>query len=358
MTFKIAYYAHHFGTGHLRHAQRMVELPGMELQVASTGPRRDNLLPGVVDYVELPPDDGPGQHPGKMGAGESLHYAPVGPVIQQRFADLNRAWARFSPDVIMVDVSVEVALFARLSGYPVAMRRMPGDRSDRAHQLAYEVSDALFGYFPAALEDQAHLTKYGVKSYYLGVPERVAPPAQLGSTTGAHEEPKRVPKRVVVQTSLASAIPIRHIAAAAASSPEWQWEVAGAVQGDTTCLPSNLLLHGVLASPASLLRGADVVVTSAGHNAVVAAAASGTPTLLIAEDRPHDEQLHFARALNRSAGLPQIDSWTTPTDWSAVLDQMARSVPGALASSLFVEPHTFQTNLELMLTFCIQSASP
>lgn len=354
MTYRIAYYAHHFGTGHLRHAQRIAELDGMELQVASTGPRRENLLPGAADYVALAPDDAPGQHPGKMGSGDPLHYAPVGPIIQQRFAELNRAWTRFSPDVVMVDVSVEVALFARLSGYPVAMRRMPGNRSDSAHQLAYDVSDALFGYFPAALEDQAHLEKYGEKSYYLGVPERFAPPTHHGYLGGAPRERRRV----VVQTSLASAIPIRHIAAAAASSPGWQWEVAGAIEGDTTCLPSNLLLHGILPEPASLLRGADVVVTSAGHNAVVAAAACGTPTLLIAEDRPHDEQLYFARALNTAAGLPQIDSWNTPTDWAAVLDQMAASVPGALANSLFVEPHSFRTELESMLSACIQSASP
>ena len=131
MSHRVAYYAHHLGTGHLRHARRLAELGAVELQVASTGERREELLSGYLDYVALPPDTGPGQSGGKMRAGAPLHDAPVGPGIQQRFATLNRAWARFAPDVVMVDVSVEVALFARLSGYPVAVRRMHGDRPDR-----------------------------------------------------------------------------------------------------------------------------------------------------------------------------------------------------------------------------------
>lgn len=194
----------------------------------------------------------------------------------------------------MVDVSVEVALFARLSGYPVAFRQMPGNRQDHAHQLAYALSDALFGYFPASLEDPEHLEAFGHKSHYLAVPQPKMDPFLQTRSTGSR-------RSVVVQTSLAASIPVRYLATAAASSPGWQWDVVGSVDGTGSRLPENMRLHGVLPDPGPMLRNADVVISSAGHNAVVAAAESGKPVLLIPEARPHDEQLHFARALNRSA---------------------------------------------------------
>ncbi|MDO5743483.1 MAG: glycosyltransferase [Micrococcaceae bacterium] len=352
MSYKVAYYAHHFGTGHLRHAQRLAELGGLEVQVASTGERRTDLLSADVEYVALPPDAGPGQHPGKMRPGDPLHYAPVGTSIQQRFALLNRAWERFTPNVVMVDVSVEVALFARLSGYPVAFRRMPGDREDPAHQMAYAVSDVIFAYFPSALEHPAHLNAYGAKSHYLGAPMHGC----------AKQLPVSVPyasvdqRRVVVQTSLASSIPLRHLAAAAAASPLWQWRVAGAVEDDGSVLPRNLQLLGVLGDPGLALRNADVVISSAGHNAVVAAAASGRPVLLVPEPRPHDEQLEFARALGRTAGIPHVETWGLHTDWETTLERVAGSVPGALAESLFVSEGRFTAAVESMLADCVQRA--
>lgn len=349
MKYKVSYYAHHHGTGHLRHAQRVAELGGMELQVASTGERRHDLLSGNIEYVALPADSGPLQKPGKMRAGDFLHYAPVGLGIQQRFAILNRAWARFAPDVIMVDVSVEVALFARLSGYPVAFRRMPGNRRDRAHRLAYEGSDGIFGYFPAALEDNVHLREFGDKSHYLGVPGTMpAPMAPRAARSG--------PRRVVVQTSLASSIPQRQLADAARASSGWQWEVAGAVDEDGTPLPPNLRLHGVLPDPGRTMSEADLVISSAGHNAVAAAAASGRPVLLVPEDRPHGEQLHFARALEQAAGVPLLESWETPVEWPDLLERAVGMDPRLLGSVLFVTPTRFSAALETMLAACLETA--
>jgi hypothetical protein len=347
--YKVSYYAHHHGTGHLRHAQRLAELGGMELQVASTGERRLDLLSGDLEYVALPADAGPLQKHGKMRSGDALHYAPVGPGIQRRFTMLNQAWARFAPDVVMVDVSVEVALFARLSGYPVAFRRMPGDRTDPAHRLAYEVSDGIFGYFPAALEDPAHLRDFGEKSHYLGVPGSMPAP-----TVPRAARSRR--RRVVVQTSLASSIPLRQLADAAAASSGWQWEVAGAVDQDGTPLPPNLRLHGVLSDPTRTMSEADLVISSAGHNAVVAAAASGRPVLLVPEDRPHGEQLHFARALEEKAGVPVLGSWETTVDWPDLLERAVGTDPATLASTLLVTPSCFSGALESMLAACLETA--
>ncbi|MET3809713.1 glycosyltransferase [Arthrobacter sp. UYEF3] len=346
--YKVSYYAHHFGTGHLRHAQKVAASELFDLQVTSTGPRKDTLLNGTLEYVELSPDVGSAAPPAKVSSDSYLHFAPTGDLIQQRFAELNRAWKEFNPDVVMVDVSVEVALFARLSGYPVAFRRMPGNRRDQAHQMAYSLADALFAYFPSDLEDPRHMEIFGHKSHYLSV----AQPSENSSSADPTKLNPAQKSRVVVQTSLASSIRLYHVACAAAKSPEWDWEVVGAVEADGTPLPANLILHGVLSDPIPIMHSADLIISSAGHNAVVAAASCHRPVLLVPEDRPFEEQHTFARNLNTSANIKMLDTWESPVNWSEVLEQAALSVPEGLAKALFVKPADFTAKLHKLIHVC------
>ncbi|WP_315913540.1 hypothetical protein [Arthrobacter sp. lap29] len=339
--YKVSYYAHHFGTGHLRHAQKIAASNLFDLQVTSTGPRNNALLKGNLEYVSLVPDVIAAIPEPALPPGSFLHYAPTGELIQQRFAELNRAWKQFAPDVVMVDVSVEVALFARLSGYRVAFRRMPGNRNDPAHQLAYSLADTIFGYFPVSLEDPTHLEKFGYKTHYLSVAE----PKDSSFSPGHDTSYTPGQQKVVVQTSLASAIPLEHLARAAAASPEWDWDVVGSVEADATPLPSNLRLHGILSDPIPIMRSATVIISSAGHNAVVAAANCHRPVLLVPEDRPYAEQLTFAVALHKRAGLEMVENWSTSVNWPRILEQAAISDPHALAKTLFIQPANFNERL-------------
>lgn len=345
--YKVSYYAHHFGSGHLRHAQKIASSELFELQVTSTGPQSKSLLNGRLEYVALSPDVGSADLETETTASSYLHYAPTNALIQQRFAELNQAWKKFQPDVVMVDVSVEVALFARLSGYRVAFRRMPGNRNDNAHQLAYELADTIFGYFPAEFEELEHLEKFGHKSHYLSVAEPLKHISVLDSHMGLSERP-----RVVVQTSLASAISLDHVVRAAAVSPEWNWEVAGSVESGRAALPANLLLHGILPDPLPVLRSADVIVSSAGHNAVVAAASCRRPVLLVPEDRPFSEQLAFARSLHNVAGIEMLESWQAAAHWPEILKRTAQGDPEALANALFVRPAEFEQRLFDLVQMC------
>lgn len=346
--YRVSYYAHHFGTGHLRHAQKVAATGMFDLQVTSTGPRNNNLLPGPLEYVELNPDVGKQRPQEGMPSGDYLHYAPVGEHIKQRFATLSLAWRRFDPDVIMVDVSVEAALFARLSGYRVAFRRMPGTRTDPAHRLAYSLADTIFGYYPSALEDPAHLETFGSKSHYLGLPAPRNPAPEAERALAPHGKGRRV----VVQTSLASSIPLRDVVRAASASPAWSWDIVGAVDPDGMPLPKNLVVHGVVADPAPLMRTANLIISSAGHNAVAAAAACRRPVLLIPESRPFDEQLAFAHALKNNAGIPVRETWRSTDDWPAVLEHTAQTDPEALAKALFVETTDFAQGLHAFVHAC------
>lgn len=342
---RVSYYAHHFGTGHLRHAQKVAASELFDLQVTSTGPRNGSLLTGALEYVALDPDVGSGEPEADSGIDAYLHYAPTGELIQQRFAQLNHAWRQFKPDVVMVDVSVEVALFARLSGYRVAFRRMPGHRNDKAHQLAYELADALFAYYPAELEDPKHLDSFGYKSHYLAVAEAQA--NTIASPLGQGGK-----RKVVVQTSLASAISLELVVRAANDSPDWNWEIVGSVESSPTALPPNVLLHGVVADPLPILRSADVIISSAGHNAVVAAASCHRPVLLVPEERPFAEQRAFAQTLQRNAGVEMLESWRATAQWQPLLARISQGDPEALGKALFVAPADFERKLLDLVQVC------
>lgn len=341
---RISYYAHHMGSGHLRHARRIVETRMFDVQVASTGPMNQALLPEGTNYVPLASDILE-NHAGEITAGGYFHYAPADIRITKRFSTLNQAWYQFAPDLVMVDVSVEVAIFARLSGYRVALRRMPGQRTDQAHELGYGIADALFAYYPESIEEASHLQRYGSKSYYLPSPDPVGY-SDPGPRTSF---PREASRKVAVQTSLGAAISLDEIARAAASAPSWSWDVLGSVQRATGAMPDNLRSHGTVSNPEQWMADADVIITSTGHNAVVAAASCRKPALLIPEERPFGEQMAYARMLHRATGYPMLDSWNTPVDWNALLPVAASKNPDALAMVLFGDHDGFADALHGMV---------
>ncbi|MCQ1956734.1 glycosyl transferase [Arthrobacter sp. zg-Y826] len=331
---RVAYYAHHHGTGHLRHAANIARLGAVELLVTGTAPAGGPpRLPGGARFAPLPPDVGP-DGPFAPGPGEFLHYAPAGSALQSRFSRLHRLWEEFAPDVVVVDVSVEVAAFARLAGYPVIHRRMHGERTDPAHRLAYDSVHRLIAYFPEAIEDPAHLQAYGSRSTYLGM---LAP--DTAPSTGL--VPVR-PRTVAVQTSLGgTGVALADVLAAARQTPDWQWDVMGHTAGAPGEVPANVSLLGVVADPGPRLAAADVVVTSAGHNAVAAAAAARRPALLIPEPRPFREQAVFASSL-AAAGAAAAAGFASVADWPSLLEELRGSDPQLLARTLLVSPDEFR----------------
>ena len=62
------------------------------------------------------------------------------------------AWVTATkPNVMVVDVSVEVAMLVRLLGVPVVVMAMPGDRIDAAHDLVYQAADHILAAWPREL---------------------------------------------------------------------------------------------------------------------------------------------------------------------------------------------------------------
>ena len=112
----VGYYVHHQGSGHSHRALAISRAASLPITGLSTGPTPTGW-PG--DWVDLPDDAGATDRPDKS-AHDRLHYAPEHhPGLRDRMAAISAWIGATRPAALVVDVSVEVALLARLHGVPV-----------------------------------------------------------------------------------------------------------------------------------------------------------------------------------------------------------------------------------------------
>jgi hypothetical protein len=340
---RVLYYAHDHGAGHLRHAARAAATGAFELTVATSARGAADVLPTGTGLVVLPSDVVPGHH---QPSGFRLHYMPTGPVIRHRFSALLQAARTVRPDVAVVDVSVETALFLRLAGYPVIHRRMHGDRTDPAHHLVYAESDHLIAHYGAALEDPDWRQRFGAKTTFLGAPDTAG---RLGRRAAARSGGQRpTPEIAVVTGTGGGGVRLADLARADGQVPGARWHVYGPVRGTGVPVPANMVLHGWTDDVAGRMRAADLVVVSAGYSAVAEATGSARPIVLAPEARPFDEQDHFAAAAHAAAGVPWCRWRDESADWAAAVEAALRD-PGSadrLAAEVLTEPGEYRRRWE------------
>lgn len=367
---RVLYYAHDHGSGHVRHAARAAATGAFDLVVATASETADRVLPADVDLELLPTDVVPGH---RQRAGSPLHYTPTGPVIRRRFAALLEVAQLVRPDVVVVDVSVETALFLRLAGYPVIHRRMHGDRTDPAHELVYTEADHLIAHYGPELEDPEWLGRFGGKTTFLGAPDTAGRRGvRAGTRSGARAlasvspgaSPAVTPAAAPLEFSVVTGtggggVRWTDLARAAGQVPGARWHVYGPVRGAPGGppgdapgaggpLPPNLILHGWADDVPARLREADLVVISAGYSAVADAAASGRPVVLAPEERPFGEQEHFAAAAHRAAGVPWCRWSDESADWATAVRTALRDPASAdrLAAAVLVDPAEYRRRWE------------
>ncbi len=298
----IGYYVHHHGHGHRHRALATARaygrgVTGLSTQAAPPG------WPG--DWLQLPDDDLP-PAVGERTAHGLLHHVPDHhPGLRARMALLSAWCAANAPSLLVADVSVEVALLARLHGVPVVSMGMPGVRTDAAHHLGYGISDLVIGPWPAEarevlatghLDLDDRLVSVGAISRY--PPQRDAAPVAHGRV-------------LALSGSGGSSLTAADLGRARASTPGWTWDALG---------PAGRWVP----DPWPLLCTAEVVVTHAGQNAVAEVAAARRPAVVVPQDRPFGEQHATGRALTE-LGLPAVvlDGWPEPGAWPGVLDRAA-----------------------------------
>ncbi|MFD3516049.1 glycosyltransferase [Streptomyces sp. NPDC058657] len=307
----IGYYVHHQGRGHLHRAVCVARHLRAPVTGFSSLPRPDDW---TGEWVRLPLDVGSGHRgpdavqPADPTARGRLHWVPRHhPGLRDRMGAVADWVTRRGPSLFVSDVSVEMTLLVRLMGVPVVAAAMRGDRSDPAHQLGYDVADALLAPWPASLPEPGWPRAWRDKTVHTGAFSRYdgRPRVRAASTDGTRE--------VVVMLGAGGAgVDDDGFRRAQARTPGWSWTFLGGPGGPW------------IDDPWPVLCRADVVVTHGGQNAVAECAAARVPTLVVPQDRPHGEQRATAEAL-RTGGLATVcASWPAPEEWAGLLDRTMR----------------------------------
>ena len=311
----IGYYVHHHGLGHLQRLGAIAPyLTSPVTGLSSLAPP-----PGWAgDWVQLARDDriapGGGDDP---TAHQRLHWVPRHHLgLRTRMAQV-AAWVeRARPALLVVDVSVEVTLLARLMGVPVAVVAMLGDRTDAPHELAYDVAAALIAPWPPDLGSAAGSdtgadtwpAHWRAKTTWVGAFSRFDDAQQHQQAAPGRPSGRRV---LVLWGRGGDDVTAAERSAARSATPGWEWIYrlgAPAEDAGPTTVWDDLLQ-------------ADVVVVHGGHNAVAEVAAARRPAVVVAQARPFGEQLHRVRLLAEAGIAVGVDRWPPPERWPRLLDQ-------------------------------------
>ncbi|MEO9151895.1 MAG: glycosyltransferase [Lapillicoccus sp.] len=303
----VAWYAHHQGAGHVTRAVAVASRMTTEVVILSSAVRPSEWPED--HWVQLPDDaDGGGTD---HTAGGVVHWAPLDHDGYRQRMGLVADWVlHHRPRLVVSDVSVEVALLARLLGIPVVVTVMAGDRADRPHTAAYDAATALVAAWPPEVGGsvvRGWASRWDEKTTFVGAFSRF---------DDRRAEPPQGRRQVTVLWGRGdTASDLVTIDAAMAATPDWSWTLC-----DGTTSADAVWEH---------LQSADVVVLHGGQNAVAEVAAARRPAIVLPQSRPHDEQLHLARGLaHLGLGHPQA-SWPAATAWPDLLATASSADPAA-----------------------------
>ncbi len=314
---QVGYYVHHHGSGHGMRALAIAR--HMDCEVTLIGSRLpEGRYPATVKSLPLPGDTAPGMH---VESFASLHYAPLAvDGLRERMALLADWMRRAWPCLLVVDVSVEVAMLARLFGVPCVYMRQHGERTDPAHLQAYASASRLLAPYPASMECSQ------IPDWVLAKTDHCGWVSRYSQRSSVQVEPERGAVLVITGQG-GTAFTVDSLIAIARRCPEDRFRVAGPLPASDLPLPGNLTLLGQLADPLPELLRAEIVVGSAGDNVVAEVAHLGGRLIAIAEQRPFDEQRLQALQLERLGVALGVSGVPVADEWPALL-QRARHLPG------------------------------
>jgi UDP-N-acetylglucosamine:LPS N-acetylglucosamine transferase len=318
----IGYYAHHHGAGHVTRALAIAAC--LREPVTLFGSRLpDRKAPENATYCRLPMDF---DEQTVADSFPELHYVPIGVKgLRERMGTLVDWFRSAWPCLLVVDVSVEVALLARLCGVPTIYVRQRGMRLDAAHSLAYASATRLLAPYPQELEEPGLPASWIGKTDYAGLISRYTNTERCDGDTRFNV--------TVICGYGGSDLDAARLTAAARACPEWRWTVVGPLNtGSAADQPANLRFLGEVPDPLPWLRSAHVVVGSAGDSLVSEVAHLRCRFVCLPESRPFDEQRSTGRLLE-AAGLAIVSpEWPSATKWPAILERAAQLSPDRWAN--------------------------
>lgn len=265
--------------------------------------------------IRLPRDDA-GPQPREATAHGALHWAPHHDAgFSARMNEIARWVSDARPEAVVVDVSVEVAVFIRLLGVPVIVMALPGNRVDAPHVLVHRLADHIVAAWPRALCVPSWLRQWDEKTSYVGGISRFEGRDRCGGESGSSMPAKPLKETRVLVLSGASDVFGASLQDCAAAHSVHSWTTLGGGGGSWK--------H----DPWREIREADVVVTHGGQGCVADVAAARRPTTVVPQPRPFDEQRATARMLKRHRLAVVVEGVPDPRAWPALLTAATTTDP-------------------------------
>ena len=299
---KVGWYVHHHGAGHRTRAMVVGrELVARGASVTLLGSDLDHAaahrasLSAVRLAMDAPVDESSTHSELDVVMHGSMHWAPLWHSgFRERMTTVAR-WVQVEePDVVVVDVSCEVAVMVRLLGVPVVVVAQPGERTDTAHTTAYAAATAVLAPWPAWATGDLWRTALGTSGVE-GSDHRVVAVGGI-SREGADgpcrrdEQPPGRRRGLVLSGSEGFDDPTL-VEAVTETVTDVDWTVVGGAAW--------------VPDVRERLAGSDVVVTHAGQNAIADVAAWRLPAVVVPQRRPFDEQVHMGAVL-AGAGIATV----------------------------------------------------
>ncbi|MFI8555592.1 hypothetical protein [Psychrobacter sp. NPDC077938] len=331
---RIGYYAHHHGSGHCRQADKLAALLPNDARAqltVFTSLDINSYRFTAIDEQQIirlnaedeRPDDILAGRAGQYWQPASLHYSPVGNSdIQKRSHQILDTIFQCKIDLMIIDVSVEVAMLCRAASIPYLYVRLPGIRDDAPHIGAFAGALALLAPYPKALES-AHTSEWVCdKTLYLdfiysqktesytyesfidilaklsidseiSAPESTSLPspkkAQLTDKSGATIPIITVIKGYGGHKAIDEKLPeLRSLL------PDALIVSLGPIDDDKRCYVD---ISAEIDDVTPFICHSDYLMMACGLNAVAQAYHYDTPLIVVPDDRPHNEQAVMSEAL-------------------------------------------------------------
>lgn len=325
----VAFYIHHQGAGHVTRAAALARSLGRPSVGISSSDVIDSIgKEAFTRFYSLPLDYDPSASAPEAhdsSAPDCFHYAPVpSRWLLERTAELVSILKRENPLLLIVDVSVEVTLLARLCGIPTIVVRQHGRRTDNAHRAAYDSAEMLLAPFPKAMEDPITPASVKEKSIYF--------PSLSKHAVASKPSPENIRSTFGIQPSTTVGVIVlgrggrTHTLDQFITLATWfgeiQWYLLGVVKsGSELPIPDNLHVTGWTKSTIEYFAIADFVVGSAGNNSVMEVAEFAVPYIVVPENRPFEEQVRKAEVLTHLGLAHVLSSYAAPqAEWSTAID--------------------------------------
>lgn len=292
MSYRIGIYAHSHGAGHSAYAQQLAQLDPLQFVVYTSSDY--NFTPEIqVERLTSENPTGEELTIQQVTSAPYLHYNPLGnPSILKRSGQLLNSLTNNAISILLVDVSVEIAMLARVASSPYAYCKMLGNRNDPGHLTAYDGALFLYAFYPKELESDKTPQWVVNKTIYLGFVTAPQPTTHVKTSV---EQPQNI---LVIQGKGGNSFSMDSL-----NKLEQQFPTAKiTLIGEYTDVQSTsqTTVEGFVNQPLRYIKTADLIISACGSNTVSLLLNMNVKFIALPEVRPYDEQLEFARQLEKN----------------------------------------------------------